>query len=58
MQKNNSENERIQYHPGFVSGLEVLLWDYRNSVEIKEEQVLKTGGVRVDIIILKKDPDV
>jgi len=43
MQKNHPENGRIQYHPSVVSGLEVLLWDYRNSIEIKEEQVLKRG---------------
>ena len=48
----------IKHHAGFVSGLEVLLWDYRERIDIDTEKWLSTGGIRMDVLILKKDPEV
>ena len=46
----------IKYHAGFVSGLELLLWKYREQVDIEPERWLSTEGIRMDVLILKKDP--
>ena len=48
----------IKYHAGFVSGLELLLWQYREQVDIEPEKWLSTEGIRMDVLILKKDPSV
>ena len=48
----------IKYHAGFVSGLELLLWQYREQVDIEPEKWLSTEGIRMDVLILKKDPPV
>lgn len=50
--------EKIKYHPGFVGGLGVLLWKYRESIEIESEKWLSTEGIRMDVLLLKKDPEV
>ena len=50
--------DRIKYHPGFVGGLGVLLWDYREMIDIVPEKWLSTEGIRMDILIIKKDPAV
>ena len=47
-----------RYHSGFVSGLELLLWQYREKIDIREEEWLSTGGIRMDVLVLKKDPAV
>ena len=48
--------DRIKYHPGFVGGLGLLLWDYREMIDILPEKWLSTEGIRMDVLILKKDP--
>ena len=53
MIEEQTNKDSIQYHPAFVRGLEILFWDYLDQIDIQEEQVLKTGGIRVDVIILK-----
>ena len=47
-----------RYHSDFVSGLELLLWQYREKIDIREEEWLSTGGIRMDVLVLKKDPAV
>lgn len=37
----------IKYHSGFVSGLELLLWPYREQVTIEPEKWLSTEGLRL-----------
>ena len=54
----NTEPAAIKYHSGFVSGLEILLWKYREQVRIEPEKWLSTEGIRMDVLILKKDPAV
>ena len=34
----------INYHSGFISGLELLLWPYREKIEIIPEKWLSTQG--------------
>lgn len=46
-----------KYHSGFVSGLQVLLWPYREQIEIDPEKWLSKEGIRMDILLLKKDPE-
>ena len=50
--------DRIKYHPGFVGGLGVLLWDYREMIDIMPEKWLSTEGIRMDVLIIKKNPAV
>lgn len=50
--------ESIQYHPGFIGGLGVLLWKYREKIDIDPEKWISKQGIRMDVLILKKDPEV
>jgi hypothetical protein len=50
--------EDRDYHSAFKSGLEVLLWPYREQIEIREEIVLKKQGIRVDLLLLKPDSNI
>lgn len=40
----------IKYHSGFVSVLELLLWKYREQIEIETEKWLSTEGIRMDVL--------
>ena len=35
--------ERIKYHPGFVGGMGVLLWEYREVIDIDPEKWISKG---------------
>ena len=50
--------QEIKYHPGFVGGMELLLWSYRESLDIEEEHYLSREPLRIDLLILKKTEDV
>lgn len=50
-------SDQIKYHPGFVGGLGVLLWQYRDTIEIDSEKWLSKEGIRMDVLVIKKDPD-
>ena len=54
--KGSREPANLNYHSGFVSGLEVLLWPYRGKIDIESERWLSTGGLRMDVLLQKKDP--
>ena len=47
--------EDRDYHSAFRSGLGILLWPYRNQIEIREEVGLKKQGIRMDLLLLKPD---
>lgn len=47
--------DRIKYHPGFVGGLGVLLWQYRDTIVIESEKWLSKEGIRMDVLVIKKD---
>lgn len=36
----------------------MLLWPYRGQVDIEEEKWLYTQGIRIDVLVIKKDPSV
>ena len=46
--------QEIKYHPGFVGGMELLLWSYRESLHIEEEHYLSREPLRIDLLIVKK----
>ena len=54
--KESKKPVNTKYHSGFVSGLEMLLWPYRDQIAIEPEKWLSTEGIRMDVLILKKDP--
>lgn len=61
IRKNKADEKapaKIKYHSGFVSALELLLWPYREQVMIEPEKWLSTEGIRMDVLLLKKDPAV
>lgn len=51
-------DDRIKYHPGFVGGLGVLLWQYRDTIVIESEKWLSKEGIRMDVLVIKKDPEI
>ena len=53
--KNKKE---IQWHPAFVVALQALLIDYKDVLEYRLEHPLTTGPLRIDILVVKKRPDV
>ena len=50
--------EKIQWHPGFYSGLELELREYREYLEFNTEYELSRKPLRMDILIIKKSPNV
>lgn len=56
--ENDKSPATTKYHAGFVSGLELLFWQYREEIKIESEKWLSTEGIRMDVLILKKDPEV
>ena len=58
MENHGKEPLTTKYHAGFVSGLELLLWQYREQVNIEPEKWLSIEGIRIDVLILKKAPSV
>lgn len=50
--------EKIQWHPGFYSGLELELRDYKDYLEFQTEYELSRKPLRMDILVIKKNPNV
>ena len=53
-----NEMEKIQWHPGFYSGLELELREYREYLEFNTEYELSRKPLRMDILIIKKNSNV
>lgn len=49
-------SKKTNYHAAFLGSLEVLLWSYRKQIILEPEKSLSTEGIRMDILLLKKDP--
>ena len=49
---------KIQYHPAFASGIELLMWDYQASLVIETEHELSRKPLKMDLLIVKKKEDV
>ena len=45
----------IQWHPGFVTGIDLDLNKYRNGVALEREHGLNTKPLLIDVLIRKKD---
>ena len=54
--KRNTLPKKTHYHAAFLSGLEILFWPYRNQIIMVPEKSLSTEGIRMDILLLKKEP--
>ena len=52
------DNAKIQYHPAFASGMELLLWEYQTLLIIETEHELSRKPLKIDILIIKKQEDV
>ena len=48
----------IKWHPGFYSGLELELRDYRDVLNFKPEHSLSKEPLRIDMLVIKKKPNV
>ena len=49
---------RYTWHPAFVVALKALLIDYSDVLEYKLEHPFTTGSLSIDILVVKKRPDV
>jgi hypothetical protein len=49
--------EKLKWHPAFLQALQLELIDYKNSLQFKYEYQLTTEPLRVDLLIIKKPPD-
>ena len=49
---------KIQYHPAFASGIELILWEYQTSLVIETEHELSRKPLKIDILIIKKKEDI
>jgi len=59
---NNTEKKKdkkgIPWHPAFVEALQATLIDYKDVLEYRLEHPLNTEPLRIDILVIKKRPDV
>ena len=51
-------NNDIQWHPAFVVALQALLIDYKDDLDYRLEHPLTTGSLSIDMLVIKKRPDV
>jgi hypothetical protein len=49
--------EKLKWHPAFLQALQLELIDYKNSLQFNYEYQLTTEPLRVDLLIIKKPPD-
>ena len=52
-----SEKTVIQWHPAFVSGLQLSLKKYEQELEYEQEHLLNKGPIRMDLLIIRKAND-
>ena len=50
------QTSRIDYHSGFAGGMEFFLRKYLHSLTIEREHYLSKEPLRMDLLIVKKDP--
>ena len=49
---------KIQWHPGFVAAMNLELKENRNDLIYEKEYNLNTKPLEIDLLVIKKDPDV
>ena len=60
MDDNNiqEKKEDIQWHPAFVVAMQGILIDYSDVLDYKIEHPMPTKSLRIDILVIKKRPEV
>jgi hypothetical protein len=53
-----SEIEKTQWHPAFYEGLQIDLYKHKDRLVFEAEHKLTTEPLSIDILIIKKPPDV
>lgn len=49
---------KIQWHPGFVAAMDLEFEENRNDLIYEKEYNLNTKPLEIDLLVIKKDPDV
>jgi hypothetical protein len=49
--------EKLRWHPAFLQALQLELIEYKNSLQFNYEYQLTTEPIRVDVLIIKKPPN-
>ena len=49
-------SNKTNYHAAFLSSLEILFWQYREQITMVPEKILNAEGIRIDILLIKKEP--
>ncbi|MDR3122212.1 MAG: hypothetical protein LBU16_00320 [Treponema sp.] len=49
--------EKLKWHPAFLQAFQLELIEYKNSLQFKYERQLAAEPLRVDLLIVKKPPD-
>jgi hypothetical protein len=53
----NADGERINWHQAFYGALHLELDEYRSCLEFETEHQLTTEPLRIDVLIIKKNPE-
>ena len=56
--KKPDDNSHIAWHPAFVEAIQLELEDYKDVLEFHPEYQLTKEPLRIDCVVIKKDPDV
>ena len=48
-------NSKVNWHKGFISALEMDLWEYRSILEYRSEYKIPGSGQRIDLVLMR-DP--
>ncbi|MDR0653411.1 MAG: hypothetical protein LBG12_08925 [Synergistaceae bacterium] len=51
------EEEKIQWHPAFYEAIQAELVEYRDVLHFEAEHQLTTEPLRIDVLIIRKQPD-
>ena len=54
--KRKTLSNKTNYHAAFLSSLEILFWQYREQITMVPEKILNVEGIRIDILLIKKEP--
>jgi hypothetical protein len=54
--KRKTLSNKTNYHAAFMSSLEILFWQYREQITMVPEKILNVEGIRIDILLIKKEP--
>ena len=52
----SSSSERNHWHPGYVGAMELELRDWREQLHFEDEHTLAKEPMRMDLLVIKKDP--